>query len=284
MSYCSIEEAYGKNSQISNNIGNYNTHSYSGVENSLYSPNLDESINLKGKYKYKNEFTRNVHNNRTRQKRVKKKDVYKNKDNISVSSLLNERNKLQYIDPLNELGSELPYYNLEEENNMLNNQLKESMPPFGGLDEEPSMNFPNAGQNINHMTKHNNEYDRDLSQNVSEYVENYKATNVLKMSENNNSNNTNNINSNNEQNLDNQSMIVNESNNTLEEEVKYSNKSSCNDINEKLTFIMKKLEMLENKITKTQSNNVHDLILFVIMGLFILFILDSIFRIGRMTL
>ena len=47
---------------------------------------------------------------------------------------------------------------------------------------------------------------------------------------------------------------------------------------------MKKLETLENKITKTQSNNVHDLILFVIMGLFILFILDSIFRIGRMTL
>ena len=267
MSYCSIEEAYGKNSQISNNISNFDTHSYSGVENSLYSPNLDESINLKGKYKYKNEFTRNVHNNRTRQKRIKNKNVNKNKDNISVSSLLNERNKLEYVDPLNELGNELPYYNLEEENNMLNNQLKEPMPPFGG--EERIIDFPNAGQNINHLTKHQNEYDRDLSQNVSEYVENYKVVN--------NSNNNSNT-------LDNESMMVNTSKNELQKVDDNLNKSSCNDINEKLTFIMKKLEALENKMTRTQSNNVHDLILFVIMGLFILFILDSIFRIGRMTL
>ena len=50
MSYCSIEEAYGKNIRLSNNNLKFNTHSYSGVEDNLYNPNLNESINLNGKY------------------------------------------------------------------------------------------------------------------------------------------------------------------------------------------------------------------------------------------
>ena len=51
-----------------------------------------------------------------------------------------------------------------------------------------------------------------------------------------------------------------------------------------LELINKRLDALENKINRTKNNNnIHDIILFIIIGIFILFALDSIFKIGRMT-
>ena len=58
-------------------------------------------------------------------------------------------------------------------------------------------------------------------------------------------------------------------------------------IHEKLLInIMERLEAIDHKITqkKEERNNVHDIILFMIIGIFILFILDRIFNIGRQTL
>ena len=52
-----------------------------------------------------------------------------------------------------------------------------------------------------------------------------------------------------------------------------------------LITIMDRLDKLERKINscKSDNKNVHDVILFIIIGVFILFALDSIFRLGRLT-
>ena len=290
--YCSIEEAYGKNAHITNVANDINTHDYGGVPGNLHNPELDEMVNLSGKYKFKNEFTRNVHNKRTRSKRVKNRESKNKKMNVSVSSLMNERNNIQYMDQLNDNNS-LPYYNLNEEKEYFNQ--KEGMPPYGGPNEQLHSQFPNAGQNINHLTKHENEYDRDLSQNIPDYNDNFKIDDY----ENTNNGHVSGIVSGDvsgsvstDVSADVSNTVILETNN-VDEDVNNSNnnkrksnlnKTSCDDINEKLNYIMKKLDSLERKVSKNGANNIHDIILFVLMGVFILFILDGIFRIGRMTL
>ncbi len=58
-----------------------------------------------------------------------------------------------------------------------------------------------------------------------------------------------------------------------------------NNTQKMLMDIMKRLDKIEKKLNKPQhsSNNIHDLILFILGGAFILFVLDAIFRVGRMT-
>jgi hypothetical protein len=48
---------------------------------------------------------------------------------------------------------------------------------------------------------------------------------------------------------------------------------------------MKRLEVIESKLSNSNNkpSNVHDIILYIIIGVFILFALDSIFKIGRLT-
>ena len=52
-----------------------------------------------------------------------------------------------------------------------------------------------------------------------------------------------------------------------------------------LDDIMTRLEAIEAKLSNgnNRQGNVHDIILYVIIGVFILFALDSIFKIGRLT-
>ena len=52
-----------------------------------------------------------------------------------------------------------------------------------------------------------------------------------------------------------------------------------------LDDVMKRLDAIEEKLSKSNNkqNNVHDIILYIIIGVFILFALDSIFKIGRLT-
>ena len=45
------------------------------------------------------------------------------KMNVSVSSIMNERNNIQYMDPLNDNNNSLPYYNLNEEKEYLKEPL-----------------------------------------------------------------------------------------------------------------------------------------------------------------
>lgn len=56
--------------------------------------------------------------------------------------------------------------------------------------------------------------------------------------------------------------------------------------NNDLKIIMDRLDTLEKMIyqKKKENSNVHDIILFIIIGIFILFALDSIFKIGKSTI
>ncbi len=52
------------------------------------------------------------------------------------------------------------------------------------------------------------------------------------------------------------------------------------DFNAKLDLILQKLGHMEEPV----QENIHDIILFVIFGVFVIFILDSVYRVGKMTL
>jgi len=66
------------------------------------------------------------------------------------------------------------------------------------------------------------------------------------------------------------------------------NNNNNNNVDETLKTILKRLDRLEerhNKQSTSKSNsNIHDIILYVVMGIFLLFILDSVFKIGKLTL
>ena len=72
----------------------------------------------------------------------------------------------------------------------------------------------------------------------------------------------------------------NNSNNT-------SSRNNNNNNNKALSDILKRLDRLETRMNQMQSpkgkSNIHDIILYIIIGVFILFILDSMFKIGKLT-
>ena len=73
----------------------------------------------------------------------------------------------------------------------------------------------------------------------------------------------------------------NNSNNTS------SRNNNNNNNNKALSDILKRLDRLETRMNQMQSpkgkSNIHDIILYIIIGVFILFILDSMFKIGKLT-
>jgi hypothetical protein len=72
----------------------------------------------------------------------------------------------------------------------------------------------------------------------------------------------------------------NNSNNT-------SSRNNNNNNNKALSDILKRLDRLETRMNQMKSpkgkSNIHDIILYIIIGVFILFILDSMFKIGKLT-
>ena len=54
--------------------------------------------------------------------------------------------------------------------------------------------------------------------------------------------------------------------------------SQISEINNKINFIMNQISNKENDIKESVHNNIHDIILFVIFGIFILIILESLYR------
>ena len=67
------------------------------------------------------------------------------------------------------------------------------------------------------------------------------------------------------------------------EQIKNSNNNSgmnsqINEINNKINFILNQISNNDNEIVESQHNNIHDIILFVIFGIFVLIILESLYR------
>jgi len=87
-------------------------------------------------------------------------------------------------------------------------------------------------------------------------------------------------------NFDNYNDSDNESDNESKQHIQQSTKKMNNDdprmvdFNNKLDLILKKLGHFD----EPAQENIHDIILFVIFGVFVIFILDSVYRVGKMTL
>ena len=130
------------------------------------------------------------------------------------------------------------------------------------------------------------------------------STGKLASNNNNNNNNSNNNNNNNNNNSNNNLVKMdNDSTNTLYSEDQYEEKarlkneqepeeqSNSNLFQERLNTdeklledILIRLENLEKKVKYNNGRNSHDVILFVLVGVFLLFILDSVFKIGKLTI
>ena len=127
----------------------------------------------------------------------------------------------------------------------------------GPIEEERAM-VPHSIQYNGH-----NEQSDNYGIVQSETQENYNNVEVVE-SQNNKQNNKQNNQQNNQQNNNN------------------------NNVDETLKIILKRLDRLEERLNKqstSKSNsNIHDIILYVVMGIFLLFILDSVFKIGKLTL
>ena len=54
--------------------------------------------------------------------------------------------------------------------------------------------------------------------------------------------------------------------------------SQINEINNKINFILNQISNNDNELVESQHNNIHDIILFVIFGIFVLIILESLYR------
>ncbi len=96
--------------------------------------------------------------------------------------------------------------------------------------------------------------------------------------EENNNMNDNSIEENNNMN----ESIIDENNNI---EGFANNNNNLENFTTTLDDIMKRLDAIESKLSNSNNKqkNVHDIILYIIIGVFILFALDSIFKIGRLT-
>lgn len=88
--------------------------------------------------------------------------------------------------------------------------------------------------------------------------------------------------------------ITTEENDTQQEEEpfmntykeSFSDNSNNKDIKTLLMSISDRIDNIEKNMNKNNNsnNNIHDVILFIIIGVFILFALDSIFKIGKLTI
>jgi hypothetical protein len=289
MSYCTLDEAWGvpsKCSRTNNSSGKKNGVSYK-IKNELpcnkptpfaNDPIEDDNIY----YLPKNERNERNERNNNNSQQTNYNLVNQNNKN-SFNSLNTNCDKFSYLDENTNdecnMFSDYPRDGNVRQPNNNNNVNPEN------LDIINSKNFNDGPQplnpyndkygNIDYLNNNDdNDDDNDYSNELVIQEENnnkYTRINQPKMSdlvepetldlvrteegfENNNNNNVNN----NQTIQDTQKMLLN---------------------------ILDRLDVLETKInnTRNKKNNVHDIILFIVIGIFVLFALDSVFRIGRLT-
>ena len=92
-----------------------------------------------------------------------------------------------------------------------------------------------------------------------------------------------NINNNNPNGVENNNLINNQHQN-IRMNISDKDKQQYQDLESKIDMILEKvmkLERIVNKEPENSGNNIHDIVLFVIFGIFVIFIMDSIYRVGK---
>ena len=300
MSYCTIEEAWGGESIIKSKSKNR-------VKNKVKKNNKREKFNNdKNKYPDFSLEQRGLHNNYSRKNRLKEKQYIDDNMDVSVRTSRQSKSYInnnpsamnEYDENYQEIESQVQNrddYDIGSEYNLfskhdddlekINNSV--FIPREDVIDQVAPYN--DIEDNYHEQGGFNTQY--------STYDQN--QTNMLLNGDNNQSNTlNNNINNVNNSKLRLMSPTFDQpESETIEEEVlegyqdsppnnqtNSSNNLTVNSLD--LKNIMDRLDNLEKMIhlNKKNNNNVHDIILFIIIGIFILFALDSIFKIGKNTI
>ena len=291
MSYCSLEEAWGtpslqKCSRVSNSSGVRNGVNYT-VSNQSPCGNNNNRQNINNELS-DNKRMNNINSRSNNNKRNRVNYNLINNDNNSIKPVSSTFNEYSFLDA-----------NLDDGSN-----LYSEVPQNGNQNNVPQM----EEQNLSLINSENNE--NNAPKPLNPFNDNHAVFNGLNdddIDDDDDDDNNNDVNdvveTNNE--IVNDDVYVNNRNNkvfnnlnvNVESEEGFQNNnlnlnanSLSNGNNSELTQkmlinILDRLDEIEKKIntSKNQKSNVHDIILFIIIGIFVLFALDSVFRIGRST-
>ena len=204
--------------------------------------------------------------------------IYPNNNNTNFPSP-NDNINPPPSDPMNYLQP----YNMDDDNystlgdndNVNSNISDENEYVSGEGDNELHYNNLEVGTNspthMNNVIIKNNNIGNSVGINSTNST---NSTNGNFVEMNNDNESTNTLYSEEQQN---EHQSVQESNDTtLQERLKSDEKL--------LEEILVRLENLEKKVKYNNGRNSHDIILFVLVGVFLLFILDSVFKIGKLTI
>ena len=252
MPYCSIEEAWGESFNNTNTNTDLNTNDNSNtsiqapkrkcrknkrkrIKNlGMYDSEMNEMVEMSGKYSDKNKYSRDIHSNLTRTPRINPIEV----DIVD--------NNVRYINPSD------PQYQMINYEFRNQNQIQ------------------NQNQNSYLDLEQNSSYDDQFYPNGS--VVQYQNNGQLEPVSNYNNNNT-------EQNiveLDTQE----ESDLVVHQHPEVNNK--FRELERKIDMILEKVLLLEDQLSgSTTRENIHDIILFIIFGLFVIFVINSVYKIGK---
>jgi len=266
MVYCTLAEAWGDNFNASKPKRRRKRRKNTIKNVSIYDPELDETVVLNGKYSNKNQFTRDVHSHLTQQPRVKHVNVSIGDNHVEY---LNENNQSnQNNQTLEEQFEE----NFDKTNNIT------GLPQYQITDNEPEY------ADLDTTTASNVQFDNNTQ--IVPFEESYQVNPVNHLDtqfELYNADINSGIGNNNPNEVENNNLINNQQQN-IRMEISDKDKQQYQDLESKIDMILEKvmkLERIVNKEPENGGNNIHDIVLFVIFGIFVIFIMDSIYRVGK---
>lgn len=309
MSYCTIEEAWGTNSLKGKKVNRKKkTHTRQvyyneNNENNNYNDYNDyKEHSSEFNYNLGNSRKRGMHNKLSRKNRFKKKNIQNKNMNLQVKTSNESRRLVDDKPPSPMFLNDNDYDNYQEiehqpeENNKLNeyNNSHSFSRHDDDLEKINNSEFMPSSAVMDNISPYNDLEDNYHEQGNYGNLSNYENNDVIDGTNGNDDNGGNDDNDGNdndgndvysENNYNDE--IGNEKNNNYENVNEGYQNQNMNDIdNVNLKTIMDRLDNLERMIhqKKKDNNNVHDIILFIIIGIFILFALDSIFKIGKNTI
>jgi len=264
MPYCSIEEAWGESFNNTNTNTDLNTNDNSNtgtqapkrknrknkrkrIKNlGMYDSEMNEMVEMSGKYSDKNKYSRDIHSNLTRTPRINPIEV----DIVD--------NNVRYINPSD------PQYQMINYEFRNQNQIR----------NQNQNQIRNQNQNQN---QNKNSY-LDLEQNSSYDDQFYPNSSVVQYQNNGQLESVNNSNNNTEQNI--VELDTQESDLVVHQHPEVDNK--FRELERKIDMILEKVLLLEDQLSgSTTRENIHDIILFIIFGLFVIFVMNSVYKIGK---
>ena len=222
---------------------------YSRAENDYHNPNFQQHWNSKPSPNM-NGMTRGVHNKYSRDKRIEFKQHQTQMGTLETDVdmkhyLQTEDNKPPYLDLYNKPGNDGPGIG----------HLAISQPIAANADEENYMDVSENfyGKELNKIST--NSFTPEVITDPKLLKEVANARNHI---QHNNATNS-----------------VTNNNNVIPDEIRK--------LQEEIKQLMSKIDVLENKVKNVENNSNHDIVLFLVVAIFILFVIDNVFKFNKLS-